>query len=157
MKVKVLNAETTLKKKIWESCLAKQQSLAATAKEAMSDAQEAANEERGSMEEKFESFREQLIRDRDMFARKLSEHILGIDALRQIDVNRKFSKVQLGSVVVTDKQKFFISISLGEIKVGKESFFAISTQSPLFQQMEGKQAGETFEFRNVQNKIINVF
>ena len=155
--MKTLSTETKLKKQIWDACLVKQQALASTAKEAMDRAQESANEERGSLEEKFESFREQLIRDRDMFARKLAEHITGIDTLRQIDTNRKFSSVQLGSVVITDKQKLFIAISLGEVKVGKESYFAISKQSPLFQQMDGKKAGESFEFRGVQQSIKEVF
>lgn len=155
--MKTLTAEVALKKKIWEACLQKQQSLAVMAKEAMTQAQEAANEERGSMEEKFESFREQLIRDRDMYARKLADHMAGLDALRQIDIGKTFQKVQPGAVVVTDKQQFFISISLGEIKVEGDTFFAISTQSPLYQEIDGKGAGETFEFRGVKNNIQKVF
>ena len=155
--MKTLSTETLLKKKIWDACLAKQQALAATAKEAMDRAQESANEERGSLEEKFESFREQLIRDRDMYARKLAEHISGIDTLRQIDANRKLSVVQLGSVVITDRQKLFIAISLGEVKVNGDAYFAISVQSPLFQQMDGKKAGDTFEFRDVKHTIKEVF
>lgn len=155
--MKTITKEKIVKNKIWQACLEKQKSLAATTKDAMDQAQQSANEEKGSMEEKFESFREQLIRDRDMFARKLAEHISGMDTLRQIDADRLLSKVQLGSVVITDKQKFFISIGLGEVKVDKDVFFAISVQSPLYQQMEGKQAGDTYEFRNIQSKIVSVF
>lgn len=155
--MKTITKEKITKNRIWEACLEKQKSLAATTKEAMDQAQQSANEEKGSMEEKFESFREQLIRDRDMFARKLGEHISGMDTLRQIDANRLFSKIQLGSVVITEKQKFFIAIGLGEIKVNGDVFFAISVQSPLYQQMEGKQAGDSYEFRNITSKIVSVF
>lgn len=155
--MKTLTKDKIVKKKIWEACLEKQKSLAATTKEAMDQAQESANEEKGSMEEKFESFREQLIRDRDMFARKLGEHLSGLDTLRQIDVSKTFTSIQPGAVVVTEKQKFFVSISLGELKVDGTVYFAISVQSPLYQQMEGKKAGDSFEFRNVNHKIVNVF
>lgn len=155
--MKTLTAEVALKKKIWEACLQKQQSLTSTVKEAMVQAQEAANEERGSMEEKFESFREQLIRDRDMFARKLADNMASLDALRQVDIGKVLNQVQPGAVVATEKQQFFIAISLGEIKVEGETFFAISTQSPLYQEMDGKKAGEVFEFRGVKNKIQKVF
>lgn len=155
--MKTITKEINLKNKICEACLEKQKALAATTKEAMDMAQQSANEEKGSMEEKFESFREQLIRDRDMFARKLGEHISGLDTLRQIDANRLFSSVQLGSVVITEKQKFFISIGLGEIKLADDTYFAISVMSPLYQQMEGKKADDSYDFRGVPTKIISVF
>lgn len=155
--MKTLTKDKIVKKKIWEACLEKQKSLATTTKEAMDQAQESANEEKGSMEEKFESFREQLIRDRDMFARKLGEQLSGLDTLRQIDVNKTLSTVQPGSVVITEKQKFFVSIGLGELKIDGDIYFAISVQSPLYQQMEGKKAGDSFEFRNISHKIVNVF
>lgn len=155
--MKTLTKDKIVKKKIWDACLEKQKSLAATTKEAMDQAQQSANEEKGSMEEKFESFREQLIRDRDMFARKLGEHLSGIDTLRQIDASKTFLTVQPGSVVITEKQKFFVSIGLGELKIGGDVYFAISVQSPLYQQMEGKKAGDSFEFRSITHKIVNVF
>ncbi len=155
--MKTLSSEIALKRKIWDACMQKQQALAATVKEAMTQAQEAANEEKGSLEEKFESFREQLIRDRDMYARKLGEHMSAMEALRYVEVDKVFSHVQQGALVITDKQKLFVAISLGEIKADGQVYFAISTQSPLYQQMEGKRAGETFEFRGISHHIREVF
>lgn len=155
--MKTLSPEIALKRKIWDACMQKQQALAATVKEAMTQAQEAANEEKGSLEEKFESFREQLIRDRDMYARKLGEHMSAMEALRYVEVDKVFSHVQQGALVITDKQKLFVAISLGEIKADGQVYFAISTQSPLYQQMEGKRAGETFEFRGISHHIREVF
>lgn len=155
--MKTLSPEIALKRRIWEACMQKQQELATTVREAVTQAQEAANEEKGSLEEKFESFREQLIRDRDMYARKLGEHMAAIEALRFVDVERVFSHVQQGALVITDKQKLFISISLGEIKLDGGAYFAISTQSPLYLQMEGKRAGESFEFRGIRHHIHEVF
>lgn len=155
--MKTLSPETVLKRKMWDACMQKQQALTATVKEAVTQAQEAANEEKGSMEEKFESFREQLMRDRDMFARKLAEHLSALQILRNVEVDKVFPQVQLGAMVVTDKQKLFIAIGLGEIKVDGETYFAISTQSPLYIQMEGKRPGESFEFRGVTHHIREVF
>lgn len=155
--MKTISPEITLKRRIWEACMQKQQELATTVREAVTQAQEAANEEKGSLEEKFESFREQLIRDRDMYARKLGEHLAAIEALRYVEVDKIFSHVQQGALVVTDKQKLYISISLGEIKVDGDAYIAISTQSPLYIQMEGKRAGESFEFRGINHHIREVY
>lgn len=50
--------------------------------------------------------------------------------------------VKLGSVVVTDKDIFFVSASIERIEVDGQSVFGLSTQSPLCQAMDGKKAGE---------------
>jgi transcription elongation GreA/GreB family factor len=63
----------------------------------------------------------------------------------------------LGSGVITDVQKFFISVSLGEITVEGEKFFAISAMSPLFKAMAGKNEGDEFAFRDKKYRIESIF
>jgi hypothetical protein len=156
--MEALNERIELKKKLRTACLQSQQQLADTAKAAMLQAQESANEEKGSMEDKFESFREQCQIDRDMYAKQLQEITSGLQMLLKMDISREYDTVMLGSVVVTDApQRMFIAIGLGEVKMDGHSYFAISTSSPLFKAMAGKKQGDTFAFRDKSFRLMAVF
>jgi methionyl-tRNA formyltransferase len=145
------------KKQLLAECFSIQSRLVETAKEAMLQAQESANEEQGSIEDNSESFKSQLQIDRDMYARQVEEAINSFNQLRKIDVTKEGSTIALGSVVVTDTQNFFISISLGEISVDGKKYFAISTSTPLYKEMAGKTKGETFKFRDKKYRIERVY
>ncbi len=80
----------------------------------------------------------------------------GLSTLKVLD-HKAQTEAKLGSVVVTENQAFFISISLGEIKHEGKSYFAISTQSPIYQELNGKKAGDSLTFRGKSTKIISVF
>lgn len=154
-------ANAQLKRQLLEATKRKQLDIANEAKASMNDAQESANEEQGSMEEKFESFRTQLQQDRDMYAKQFAEAKDKLEILSRISTQKVNSSVDLGAVVITDaNQKFFISISLGELKFEDNkpsSYFAISTAAPIYEVMSGKKKGETFEFRGKKIKIIELF
>jgi hypothetical protein len=151
------NERTELKRKLRAACLQMQQQLVDTAKAAVIQAQESANEEKGSMGDKFESFREQCQIDRDMYAKQLHEITSGLQMLLKVDISREYDSVILGSVVVTDSQRMFVSIGLGEVKMDNQSYFAISTSSPLFKAMAGKKQGETFTLRDRTFRILEVY
>ncbi len=152
---------TQLKKQLLDAARKKQLEIANDAKGAMNEAQESANEEQGSMEEKFESFRTQLQQDRDMYAKQFADAQDKLEILSRISTQKNNSSVELGAVVITDaNQKFFISISLGELKFEDNkpsSYFAISTAAPIYEVMSGKKKGESFEFRGKSIKIKDVF
>lgn len=152
---KVSNME--LKRKIYEEALNKQKSLIDNSSEAMLQAQESANETQGAMGEKFESFREQCQIDRDLYAKQLQEAITGFATLKQIQIEKEYDKVSVGSVVITDTQAFFIAVSVGTIKINEKTFFVISPQSPLYQAMAGCKKNETFMFRDKKHTIKDVF
>ncbi len=145
-----------LKSRLLAECVSIMAESAKNAKAAMDDAQSNANEETGATEEKFESFREQLQRDRDMYARQYQERILNLRLLQTLDT-KQTSKVGLGTVVVTDKQNFFVATSIGSLKFEKETYFVISTASPLYLAMEDKVIGESFDFRGQKHLIKDIF
>jgi hypothetical protein len=146
-----------IKKEVLNKCLEFQTSFINTAKKAMDEAQESANEEKGSNEEKFDSFRETMQIARDMHARQLAEGIDGLALLKRIAIAPLVDHVKLGSIVCTNLQNYFISASLGEIEQGGKSYMAISTMTPLYQALAGKQKGDKFSFRNTEYKILDVF
>jgi transcription elongation GreA/GreB family factor len=148
--------ELELKKRLLQECTKILNTQIKAAKDAMDDAQESANEHQGAIEDKFESFREACQIQRDMYARQLDELITTMSVLKRINATKENKDVAFGAVVHTNLQNYFIGVSLGQIEVEGETFFAISGMSPVFKAMAGKTAGETFEFRDQKHKIEHV-
>lgn len=148
--------ELELKKRLLQECTKILNNQIKAAKDAMDDAQESANEHQGAIEDKFESFREACQIQRDMYARQLDELITTMSVLKRINATKENKEIAFGAVVHTNLQNYFIGVSLGQIEVDGETFFAISGMSPVFKAMAGKTAGETFEFRDQKYKIEHV-
>lgn len=66
-------------------------------------------------------------------------------------------QIQMGSVVVTDRMKFFVSVSLEEFEVDGEKFFGISPKAPIYDKMRGLKSGDSFEMNGVKYVIKEVF
>ncbi len=78
-------------------------------------------------------------------------------ALKQINIEKEYDKVTVGSIVVTDTQSYFIAVSIGGLKIEDKNFFVISPQSPLYLAMTGHKKNDTFIFRDKTHKIMDVF
>ncbi len=154
--MEILTQELETKKRLLQESIHILNTQIQAAKDAMDEAQRSANEHQGAMEDKFESFRENCQIQRDMYARQLDELISTMAILRRINATKVNHDVSLGAVIHTNLQNYFIGVSLGEIKVNGESFFAISAMSPIFKAMAGKTAGETFIFRDKEYKILQL-
>jgi len=63
----------------------------------------------------------------------------------------------LGAVVVTNRKKFFVSVSIEEFVVGGEVYFGLSTRSPLYKKMEGKKQGESFDYNGTRYDILDLY
>ncbi|QCR24914.1 hypothetical protein C1N53_05375 [Pontibacter sp. SGAir0037] len=152
----MLTQELELKKRLLQECSRVLTNQMNAAKAAMDDAQESANEHHGAMEDKFESFREACQIQRDLYARQLDELLTTMALLKRINATKTNADVSFGAIVQTDLQNYFIGVSLGEIKLEGESYYAISGMSPLYKAMEGKTTGETFQFRGKSYTIKQV-
>lgn len=71
-------------------------------------------------------------------------------------LNNTSKNVQLGSLVITNKARFYISVSLGEFFFESTRFYAISTESPMYKIMAGKSVGDSFVLNNIHQEIIEV-
>ena len=72
-------------------------------------------------------------------------------------LNKPTDRIQLGSVVFTNKARFYISVSLGEFFFGGDRFYAISEESPMAKIMFGKKSGDSFILNNISQTIEEVF
>ena len=114
------------------------------------------NDTKSSMGDKYETSREMLQQEINNLQTQLNEHLKSQKILKNINPN-PHKVVSLGSWVETNKGKFFIAISLGEIFFNQEKVFVISTESPLAKAMSGKKVGETFIVNNLTQTIKNIW
>lgn len=146
----------SFKKKLVEICIDAQDKVVEHAKSRMDEAQETANEY-GQPQDRYDSYRTQMLGKRDMFAKQFCKSMDERNVLDRIELLEENNEVTFGSVIVTETQKLFISISLGKIEVGGEDYFAISPLVPLYKVLEGLKKGDFFEFNGEPNKIVDLF
>jgi hypothetical protein len=145
-----------LKSKIIEACKQQQYETIANLKREMDEHQQLANDY-GPPKDRYDAFRSQMLRRRDIFAEQLQKANEELYTLDKIKPNEVKSKIEFGAIVVTDKQKLFISTSMGKISIDDEVFFCISPAVPIYKVMEGMKAGDVTTFNNNCIKILDVF
>jgi len=79
------------------------------------------------------------------------------EILAKIDPKEHNKLACLGSIVVTNKMTYFLSISAGKINIEGENYFAVSVSSPIGRSLLGKSAGTEFVFNNVKDIIKEIF
>ncbi len=120
------------------------------------DCQNTANDY-GLPKDRYDSFRAQLLRKRDMFSQKLVKNNEQLALLDRIDITKQKPKVEMGALVITESQKLFVSVSLGKIEMDGETYFAISPAVPVYKAMDGIKKGGVFEFNGRKNKILDIY
>ena len=114
------------------------------------------NDTKSSMGDKYETSREMLQQEINNLQIQLNEHLKSQKILKNINPN-PHKVVSLGSLVETEKGKFFIAVSLGELSFNQEKIFVISAESPLAKAMNGKKTGESFVVNNLSQIIKNIW
>lgn len=147
-----------IKSDLFQYCLKAVQERRAIIEEAFLNAQASANEEtKSSAGDKYETGRAMMHLEKEKLSTQLAEVSKMEMALSQIDPNKKNRLVAIGSLVSTTNANYFLSVSLGEILMGKNKYFAISPASPIGRAMLGKAENENFEFGGKKVKIEKVF
>jgi transcription elongation GreA/GreB family factor len=145
-----------LKRKLVEECKKQLQKVVDNLKTAMDEAQQSANEY-GPPKDRYDSFRMQQLRKKDMFAQQMKKSLDELYALEKIDLKTEMTKIGFGAVVFTGDQKIFISIGLGKLTFENETYFAISVHVPLSIALAGKQKGDVTEINDKKLEIKEIF
>jgi hypothetical protein len=81
---------------------------------------------------------------------KAGQQLAGIVQLKEIlakmDISKKSKNACLGSLILTEKACYFLSISAGQLVVEGNVYFAISVSSPIGKLLLGKQEKEVISF-----------
>jgi hypothetical protein len=144
------------KQKLLGLCKETQMKMVDSAKTAMNEAQHALGEY-GPNKDRYDSFRDQLIGRRDMFAGQYQKALSDLNVIEKINCQELKDKVEFGAIIISDISRFIVAISSGKIEVDGMIYYAISPAVPLYKAMEGMKAGESFEFNGKRQTIKELF
>jgi hypothetical protein len=144
-----------VKIKLYQKCIEKQKEIIENSQSAMDEAQTAANEY-GAPKDRYDSFRAQLLRKRDLFAEQYNKSLKEFDFLKSLRPENRCKSATTNSLIITDKQRFYVSIGLGKVEIPEGEFFVISPLAPIFQALKEKTTGETVVFNGQKIKILDL-
>lgn len=92
---------------------------------------------------------------------KAGQQLAGIRQMKEIlvkiDVLKTSKNACLGSLIFTDKVRYFLSISAGQLVVADKIYFAISISSPVGKLLLGKKENEEVVFNGKTILINGIF
>jgi hypothetical protein len=150
-----MSLDITIKEKLLAKCIAIKEESEANVLAAMNDAQQSANEY-GAPKDRYDSFRAQLMRKREMLAQQLSFLEEELRYLRQIKPGNISKKVEAGALVKLDSQTLYIMAGIGKMIFEDEIFYVVSPVVPLVMAMQNLKSGDSFTFRGTSMKILEI-
>lgn len=119
-----------------------------TAKQAMASAKEARDDDtKSSAGDKYETGRAMMQMEVEKYQVQLSKTLALRNELAQINPSKSYSKAEFGCLAVCDSGNYFLSVGLGKIELGGESYFCLSTASPIGNQLLDKSIGDEVLFQ----------
>ena len=150
-----MSTEIGLKEKLLARCIQLKEESEANIMAAMNEAQQAANEY-GPPKDRYDSFRTQLLRKRDMLAQQLATVEEELRFLRQHRQGGISEKVEIGALVFLEAQILFIMTGIGKVETEGMTVYVVSPVVPLVAAMQGLRKGDRFSFRGNSMKIIDI-
>jgi len=146
-----------LKQRLLEECKRYVALRIETAHQSMVNAQEAANEEgKSSVGDKYETGRAMMQIERDKAAQQLDEALKLKNIIDQISMETGSGKIILGSLVVTNSKKIFISIGIGKLFLDDEEFLVVAPGSPLGKQLMGLKVNDETMFNKERLTVLQI-
>ena len=114
------------------------------------------SETKSTVGDKHETGRAMLHLEREKLGHQLAIINNQLQVFNKINLEAQTSRVVLGSLVYTTQANYFISVSMGELKVDKIRAYAISPISPVGQALMSKAVDETVFYNNQKIKILKI-
>lgn len=100
------------------------------------------NESKSSAGDKHETGRAMLHLEMEKASQQFEVVSKMKEVLQRIEINSTSKHIKLGSLVETDQGFYFLSISAGQVKIGHNVYYAVSSSSPIGAVLLGKGQGE---------------
>lgn len=113
------------------------------------------SETKSSAGDKHETGRAMLQLEMEKVSRKLASINQMKAVLHKIRLENTADIICLGSLIVTNKASYYLAISAGKITIDSVDYYAISSNSPIGQQLLGKKAEDKIPFN--QAKILKIY
>ncbi|CAL2107916.1 3-oxoacyl-ACP synthase [Tenacibaculum sp. 190524A02b] len=148
----------SLKEELYEACVVFVNKQAETIENIInSHKRSLQSETKSSAGDKHETGRAMLQLEMEKAGKQLASIQTMKEILAKINPKEDNKLACLGSVVVTNKMTYFLSISAGKINIEGENYFAVSVSSPIGRCLLGKSTDTEFVFNNVKYIIKEVF
>lgn len=149
--------KNSLKEKLFLLCLEYVNQRISNAQDAIDVAKESANDDsKSSAGDKHETGRAMAQLEQEKSGYQLKEANELKSYLEKTNINSSSTSVQPGSVVLTDKGNFFISIPVGKLIADNETYYAISLSSPIGMKIKNLTKGAEFELNGNVYKILGI-
>ena len=147
-----------LKEELYNHCLYYVNKRLQTVQDTINSNQKALQSEtKSSAGDKHETGRAMLQLEMEKAGQQLSGVSLMKEILAKIDLTKNAKRVSLGSIIITSRANYFLSISAGKIEATSKQYFAISASSPIGKLLLGKQEKETITFNGKLIVIEEIF
>lgn len=150
--------ETTLKTQIHQHCLSIAQEHIDTLSGIMAQLKEAlGSESKSTAGDKHETGRAMIQLEQERAGNQLAQAEQLLLNLQSINVLLPAAEtVQLGSLTITNKGNFYVSVGLGKITIDDETYYAISPTAPIAVALLGKRVGEGAMFNGQQFTVMAI-
>lgn len=146
-----------LKQELFNQCEAFVNNRLETVQAIISSNQKALQSEtKSSVGDKHETGRAMLQLEMEKASQQLSAIIQMKETLAKISLSKASKFAHLGSIILTNKTNYFLSISAGKLTSSSENYFAISVSSPIGKLLLGKDIGETISFNGSKFQIKEI-
>jgi len=114
------------------------------------------NETKSTAGDKHETGRAMIQLEIERLGVQLSKAVSLKEKLAQIDIQQIRNKVELGSLIITDQENYFISIGHGKLVIDNEDYYCISMASPIGELLIDQEVGSSVIFRKKELTIQEV-
>ena len=145
------------KQLVYNSIVAKIEQKIQTAQTAIEIAKESRdNDTKSSAGDKFETGREMMQIEIENNKLLLNKALTQLNELKKIDLQKDYSKVEFGSLVITNNGSYFFSIAEGKIEVDSGLYYAVSMISPLGKLLNSKVVGDEIMLNNKMFRVDKI-
>lgn len=153
-----MSANETIKKQLQQACVADVDRRITTLQNILADIDASRqNETKSSAGDKYETGRAMLHREEAQANRQLLQATEDRRTLEALERQEGNGRVTRGSLVVTDRGSYYLSVGLGKVKLEGQVYFCISAQSPIGRELLNRGVGETITFNGRAQTIEGVF
>lgn len=145
-----------VKEKLLNKCIEQQMEVIQQLQQEITDAQKMANDY-GQPKDRYDAFRTKLMRQIEMYAKQMDKAKLVVNTLGKIPLDKELGKVEFGAIVITNKQKLFVSAGLGKIELDEDIYYAISPLVPIYLALKDKTKDEEINFNGMLITIKDIF
>ena len=142
---------------LWQQMLEKLEANIDDSNHCIKAMKEARNvDTKSSAGDKYETGREMIQIEIDKYEMQLSKAQVLKNNLMNLNLDKDYQQVELGSLVFTNVETYFISIGAGKLELENNHYYAISIASPMGQLLKHKKAGQSVVFNSKEIIVQSV-